>query len=227
MPSLEPSGDVYVLHLGDAENRFDGDWLKTVLDLVGKVANAPAPRALVTTATGKFWSLGLDLDWMAANPAEIEDHVARMHELMASVLVADFPTVAAIQGHAFAGGAMLALAHDTQIMREDRGYFCLPEIDLPVPFTPGLCGLIAARLPRRVAHEAMLTGRRYGGIDAAAAGIVDEAVPEPDVLPQALERARILAGKDARTLGAIKTRLYADVVATLRDRRANAVGAPA
>src|SRR5450755_1694992 len=58
MPSLEPFGDVYVLHLGDTENRFDGDWLKTVLDLVGEVANAPAPRALVTTATGKFWSLG-------------------------------------------------------------------------------------------------------------------------------------------------------------------------
>jgi len=47
---------------------------------------------------------------MAADPAQIEDHVARMHELMARVLVADFPTVAAIQGHAFAGGAMLALA---------------------------------------------------------------------------------------------------------------------
>jgi enoyl-CoA hydratase/carnithine racemase len=227
MPSLEHVGDVYVLRLGDAENRFDGDSLKTVLDLVGEVANAPAPRALVTTATGKFWSLGLDLDWMAANPAQIEDHLARMHELMARVLVADFPIVAAIQGHAFAGGAMLALAHDIQVMREDRGFFCLPEIDLPVPFTPGLSGLIAARLPRRVAHEAMLTGRRYGGIDAAAAGIVDEAVPEADVLPQALERARVLAGKDAGTLGTMKERLYADVVATLRDRSANAVGAPA
>ena len=68
---------------------------------------------------------------------------------------------------------------------------------------------------------------RYGGIDAAAAGIVDEAVPEADVLPQALERARILAGKDASTLGTIKARLYADVVATLRDRGANAVAAPA
>ena len=215
MPSLEPVGDVYVVHLGDAENRFDGDWLQTVLDLVDEVASAPAPRALVTTATGKFWSLGLDLDWMAANPAQIEDHIALMHELMARVLVADFPTVAAIQGHAFAGGAMLALAHDIQIMREDRGFFCLPEIDLPVPFTPGLCGLIAARLPRRVAHEAMLTGRRYGGIDAAAEGIVDEAVADPDVLPRALERARTLAGKDPHTLGTIKARLYADVVETL------------
>lgn len=227
MPSLERLGDVYVLHLGDAENRFDGDWLKTVLDLFGDVANAPAPRALVTTATGKFWSLGLDLDWMAANPAEIEHHVARMHELLARVLLADFPTVAAIQGHAFAGGAMLALAHDIQIMRADRGFFCLPEIDLPVPFTPGLSGLIAARLPGRVAHEAMLTGRRYGGIDAAAAGIIDEAVPEADVLPRALERARSLASKDATTLGTMKARLYADVVVTLRDRPANAVGAPA
>ena len=220
MPLLTSDGDVYLLHLGDDENRFDGDWLEGVLELLDEVAAAPAPRALVTAASGKFWSLGLDLEWMGANPDRVEAHVANMHELMARVLTADFATGAAIQGHAFAGGAMLALAHDVAVMRADRGFFCLPEIDLPIPFTQGLSDLIAARLPRRVAHEAMTTGRRYGGAEAAAAGIVDEAVAEADVLPRALERARALAGKDVATLATIKRRLYGEVASSLRDRAA-------
>lgn len=225
MPSLNLDGDVYLLHLGDAENRFDGDWLESVLELVEDVQAAEPPRALVTAAAGKFWSLGLDLEWMGTNADRVERHVANMHELMARLLVADFPTVAAIQGHAFAGGAMLALAHDIVVMRADRGFFCLPEIDLPIPFTQGLTDLIAARLPTRVAHEAMTTGRRYGGAEAAAAGIVDEAVAEHDVLPRALERARALAGKHAPTLGTIKRRLYGDVAAALRDPATAALAA--
>jgi Delta3-Delta2-enoyl-CoA isomerase len=84
---------------------------------------------------------------------------------------------------------MLALAHDQRTMRADRGYFCLPEVDIGIPFTPGMSALIAARLPVRTAHEAMTTGRRYGGEDAAAAGIADEAVTEEQVLPRAIVRA--------------------------------------
>lgn len=77
--------------------------------------------------------------------------------------------------------------------------------------------LIAARLPVRTAIESMTTGRRYGGSDAAAAGIVDEAVAEQDVLPRALDRAAALAGKDPATLQMIKQRLHARVLAALRE----------
>lgn len=110
---------------------------------------------------------------------------------------------------------MLALAHDYLLMREDRGYICLPEADLGLPFTPGMNSLLVSRLPRRTAHEVMVTGRRYGGKEAAAAGIVDAAVSEDDLLPQAIERAAGQAPKNPDTLRAIKGRIYEETIMLL------------
>lgn len=217
MPTLQRDGDVYLLDLGDGENRFNPTWVGAVEDALDEVAAAAAPRALVTMATGKMWSNGLDLEWMAANADEVQAFVPRVHALLAKVLALPVPAVAAIQGHCFAAGAMLAIAHDVRVMRADRGFFCLPEVDIRIPFTPHMASLIQARLSKKAAHEAMTTGRRYGGEDALAAGIVDRAVAEAEVLPVAVELAAALAPKDPGTLGAIKEVMYADTLALLRD----------
>lgn len=216
MPSLTREGDVLVLDIGADENRFSPDWLDGVEAALDEVSAAPAPRALVTAATGKFFSNGLDLDWLGQHPDEIDAYVLRVCGLLARVLELGVPTVAALQGHTFAAGAMLSLAHDFRVMRADRGYWCLPEVDIRIPFTVGMDALIRARLAKRTAHEAMTTGRRYGGEEALAAGIVDEAVPEDRVLAAAVERAGALAGKDPETLGKIKARMYADALVALR-----------
>lgn len=216
MASLTREGTVFVLDLGDGENRFNGESLDTLEACLQEV-EAGAPAALVTTARGKIWSNGLDLEWMASQGEGAVPFVGRVQELLARVLEIGVPTVAALQGHTFAAGAMLALAHDQRVMRADRGYFCLPEVDIGIPFTPGMSALIAARLPVRTAIESMTTGRRYGGRDAAAVGIVDEAVAEQDVLPRALERAAALAGKDPGTLQMIKQHLHAPALAALRE----------
>jgi enoyl-CoA hydratase/carnithine racemase len=226
MPHLDRDGDVFVLSLGEDENRFNPDWVDAVNAALDEVEAAPAPRALVTTAQGKIWSNGLDLDWFAANVDQIPAFVGRVHELFARVLTIGVPTVAALQGHTFAAGAMLALAHDQRVMRSDRGYFCLPEVDINIPFTHGMNALILDRLPINAAHEAMTTGRRYGGADAEQAGIVLAAVPEDDVLPRALELARPLAPKNPQTLAAIKRRMYTGTVAALRDEQANDLRVP-
>jgi len=67
---------------------------------------------------------------------------------------------------------MWALAHDLRVMRADRGFFCLPEVDIDLSFGRGTSELIRSRLTPAVAHEAMTTARRYGGEQALAAGIV-------------------------------------------------------
>jgi enoyl-CoA hydratase/carnithine racemase len=224
MPNMERDGDVFILNLGDDENRFNPDWMSAVSDLVDEAAAAPSPRALVTTASGKFWSNGLDLEWLGQNQDQIEPFVNQVHELFAKMLAAPMPTVAAIQGHCFAAGAMLALAHDWRLMRADRGFFCLPEADINIPFTPGMGALIQCKLSPATQTDAMLTGRRFGGEDALAAGIVSAAAAEDSVLADAVALATAQASKDGTTLGTIKSRMYASPLATLADRNANRLG---
>ena len=177
--------------------------------------SADAPKAVVTTGVGKFYSNGLDLDFMSSNPDAAESNLRDVHALFARVLAFPAPIVAGIQGHAFAAGAMLALAHDLCVMRGDRGYFCLPEVDLGIPFTAGMNALIRSRLPIATAHEAMTTARRYGGADAQAAGIVAATAGEGEVLDVAVALAEERAPKAGPVFGAIKARLYAEVIAEL------------
>ena len=219
MPSIDRHGDVFVIDLGDGENRFNDASLDELERCLQEV-EAAAPCGLVTTARGKHWSNGLDLEWLARQGEDAPAFLVRVHELLARVLEIGVPSVAALQGHTFAAGAMFALAHDDRVMRADRGFFCLPEVDLGLSFTPGMNALIAARLSPRAAHEAMTTGRRYGGVDAARAGLVEEAVEEDEVLPRALARAGAVTGKDPGTLKTIKQRLYRDALAALRGPRA-------
>jgi Delta3-Delta2-enoyl-CoA isomerase len=217
MPTMDRDAEVFVLNLGESENRFNPDWLAEAQQHLDTVASAGAPCALVTTATGKFYSNGLDLEWMGAHSDQLLSYLIEVHQLLERMLALPVPTVAAIPGHAFAAGAMLALAHDFRIMRADRGYFCLPEVDINIPFTRGMSALIQGRLSRKTAHEAMTTGRRYGGTDALAAGIVDAVAHEDDVLSEAVEMARALAGKAGPTLGTIKARMYPEALAALRE----------
>ncbi|MFA5787732.1 MAG: enoyl-CoA hydratase-related protein [Actinomycetota bacterium] len=221
MPRLDIDDNVYVLNLGDDENRFTPDWIGSVRGLLTEVAEADESRALVTTADGKFWSNGIDLAWLAEHLDQLDDFVEQIHGMFSQMLALPVPTIAAIQGHVFAGGAMLALAHDLRIMRADRGFFCLPEVDIRIPFTPGMGALIQAKLTPAAANAAMTTGARYGGGDALRLGLVDATAEEGQVLASALERIRPFAGKDRPTLGTIKQRMYASAIAVLGDRAAN------
>jgi enoyl-CoA hydratase/carnithine racemase len=217
MIDLDRQGDVFVLQLRGGENRFAPPFLDAFEAALEQIERTPGPAALVTTGEGKFFSNGLDMATLAEagkqGPEGLASYIGRVHRLFARVLAFPRITVAAINGHAFAGGLMLALAHDLRVMRADRGFLCLPEIDLRLNLQPGMTALIQAKLRRQVAHEAIVTGRRYGAADALARGMVDELAEEAAVLPRALALAAELAGKDPATLAALKRNLHG---ATLR-----------
>ena len=145
---LEQRGDVWVLAMRSGENRFNRDSIDALHAALDRVEQIDGPVALVTTGEGKFYSNGLDLDWLmssdaGANAATFIDDV---HRLLGRVLGFAGVTVAAVNGHAYAAGAMLTCAHDYVVMREDRGYWCLPEVDLGLPLSPAMYGVVASRL---------------------------------------------------------------------------------
>lgn len=213
MIDLERDGEVFVLRMRDGENRFTREWLAALHRALDEVAAAEGPAALVTTGAGKFYSNGLALDALAGQSADaIAAYLREVHALFARVLAFPRITVAAINGHAFAGGLMLALAHDFRLMRADRGYACLPEVDLRLALQPGMTAIIAGRLPKQTAHEMIVTGRRYGGADARALGVVGEALPEAELLPRAIAIAREGAAKDPKTVAALKRGLYGETL---------------
>jgi enoyl-CoA hydratase/carnithine racemase len=205
---------IAVLDLGDGENRFSPAWLDGLEAHLDEVeAHA---QGLVTIGAGKFYSNGLDLDFLMTNGDRAEWYVNRVQDLFARILTFPMPTVAAVNGHSFGAGAMLAIAHDYRVMREDRGYYCFPEVDINIPFTPGMAGLIQAKLGPQAAITAMTTGHRFGGPQALAAGLVDGTAAADRILDSAVERLSGLLGKNPDTVRAIKTTMFASVVAALR-----------
>lgn len=211
---VERRGDVAVLHWVDGENRYRPESLDRWEAVLTEVEGTQGPLAVVVTGQGKFFSNGLDLDWMRDHPADAGDVVRRVHQLLGRMMVLPAYTVGALNGHAFAGGAMLACGFDTRVMRTDRGYWCLPEVDLGLPLTVPMHQVVTARLPRAAAHDAIITGRRYTADDALQVGIVEHAEPEERVLERAVELAAAMAGKDRSVIATHKQLLFGDVATT-------------
>ena len=212
--SLTYDEKIAVLRLGDDENRFTPGFLDDV-DAAIDQALADGAEGLVTTGGAKFYSNGLDLDWLGAHSDQGPWYLGRVQGLLARLLTLPVPTAAAVVGHAFGAGAMLALAHDFRVMRSDRGFFCLPEVDIRIPFHPGMAALIQAKLTPQAAVGSMTTGRRFGGPEAREYGIVDATAAEADVTTAAVDLLRPLQGKDRGTLGAIKATMFGSVVDAL------------
>jgi enoyl-CoA hydratase/carnithine racemase len=213
-PRLEKDGTVAVISLGAGENRFNLDSIRAVDALLSEVEGADF-TALVTTAEGKIWSNGFDTPWIAANRDLAPETILSGERLLARMLTFPVPTVAALQGHCFAAGMLYALAHDLRVMRADRGFLCLPEVTFGAVFTPGMTDLLTSRMSPAVAHRAVVLGHRFGGAEALATALVDEAVAEDDVLGRAVALAGAYSGHSRDAVVALKRQLYARALGTL------------
>lgn len=220
--SLDRTDDVYILTMDSGENRMNADWLHAMNAALDEVGSGEAPVALVTTGTGKFFSNGLDLEWLKTGAVDMRSFVADVERVFARILGAPYFTVAACNGHTFAAGAMLAMAHDMRIMRSDRGYFCLPEVEIKIPLTAGMNALMVGTLPVVTVREVLVTGRRFGGAEASDKGIVNAAVPEDEVLARSVEIAAEHASKAGPTMAAIKRRMFLSAISLLENSQGTA-----
>ncbi len=204
MIELETRGDVRVIHWRDGENRFNRASVTAWHETLDELEAVTDRLALVATGEGKFFSNGLDLDSFGGDPSAAGEVIEGVHRLLGRLLVFPAYTVAALNGHAFAAGAMLTTTFDRRLMREDRGYWCLPEVDLGLPLTEAMVAAVTARLPTGTILEAMNSGHRYPAAEALAAGLVEGTASEEDLLDRAVGTAAALAAKDRSVIATHK-----------------------
>ncbi len=223
---LKKEGDVYILTMQAGENRFNRGFIDAMNGALDEVEKSTGPAALVTIGgEEKFYSNGLDLPWlMSLDKAKLNPFIKDVNKLLGRVMGFPVATVAAMNGHSFAAGAMLALAHDFRVMRADRGFFCLPEVDINIPIAPGMMALIESRLTPKVLRFSVLTGARTGGLESKEMGIVDEAVPADQVLPRAIAIAASLANKGRNIYGILKRTMYAEAISLLEGGEVDTAG---
>jgi len=163
----------------------------------------PALRVGILTGTGRFFSAGWDLAGATQGEAIDADHGPGGFAGLTEFFSLQKPVIAAVNGLAMGGGFELALAADL-IVASDTAEFALPEVKLGMVADSGGVLRLPRRLPRAIALEMLLTGRRMGALEAARWGLVNRVVA-PDALletAQALAQEMVLAAPLA--LAAVK-----------------------
>ena len=212
---LTRSDDVFILTMTDGENRWNTTFVRAFATALDEVERSTGPAALVTTsASEKFFSNGLDLEWVSSSGkhtgGDRSVFGAEFMALMGRIITLPIPTIVAINGHAFGAGFMTSLCHDVRYMRIDRGFICANEMQLGMVIPPPELALFRHKLPAHTFFETVQLARRWGGPDALTAGIVQGTVGIEELLPVAIARARELAplGSNRAAYGGQKESLF-------------------
>jgi enoyl-CoA hydratase/carnithine racemase len=208
---------VAVVTMNDGENRFNPQFLEAFVRVLDEVEHETHANALIVTSSHeKIFCNGIDLDWLLPliQKKDSEAAVPFFHDLMGffkRILLYPMPTIAAISGHAFAGGAIMSCAFDFRFMRSDRGFFCFPEVDLGIPFLPGMIAIIKKAIPLYKFEELQYSGKRATAKECEAHHIAIKACHIDDLMNEAVSFAKGL-NKRREIIAEMKKRMYEDIV---------------
>ncbi|MRR16245.1 MAG: enoyl-CoA hydratase/isomerase family protein [Deltaproteobacteria bacterium] len=179
--AIKMEGQVAVMTLDEGENRLNLDFLGKFLDALEEIEKKTDANVLVVRgAHDKIFSNGIDLEWLMPimqknDTATAKKFIETMMTLFRKIALFPMPTIAAITGHAFAGGAILCCYFDFRFMRSDRGFMCFPEVDLGIPFLPGMMTAMKKAIPRYKLDEMVLTGKRVTAQELADHHVITKA----------------------------------------------------
>ncbi len=212
MIELDRDGGIFVATMNNGPNMIEPAWQARMLEVLDEVeAGSEGECGLVLTGEGKSFSNGLNVEVVMGLKGEDRARFGEaMLEITGRLLLLPVPTVAAINGHAFAAGAFLALACDYRIMREDRGWFCISEVDVGVPIGPPMMNLLRSKVSPQAARDAVLSGKRYVADEAVAVGFADAKAAESDLIREATALATSLSTKERRIFKTLKQQLHAE-----------------
>jgi len=217
--TLEIRDEIAVLTLDRPKaNAFSPD-LVTELSAALEAQAAARGIVLASSSPGIFsagWDLPLIVDF---DRKAMEEFVGAYCDLVRQLFVMGPPVVAALPGHAIAGGLIVAMAADERIAAQGKGKFGLSEVVLGVSVPQCLMEPFRHVVGPRAMERLAATGENVGVEQALAVGLVDRAVAAEELLDRAVERARFLAGLSGAAYAAIKLRSRAAAIARFDQAR--------
>jgi enoyl-CoA hydratase/carnithine racemase len=193
-------------------NALNGAMVEELSAMVERARSDESVRGVVLASDRpKFFSGGFDvMEVFEFDRETMTEFFGRFIDLYEGLLDLPRPVVAAVSGHAFAGGAVLALGCDSRVMAEGDYGFALNEINLGIVLPPGMIRMAVRAAGARSARELVVEGRTFTPRQSLEAGLASEVVAPEDALEQAVRRARALAEKPPSTYGSVK-RLFNEV----------------
>ncbi len=214
----EKDQTVAIIYLDNGPNKQNLSFANELKEMLDEILVDKEVHALVlTSADEKNWSQGVDLDWMMTRFAEqdqdsVRAFMFRMNDVFKTLLLYPVPVIAAINGHAFGNGAMLACACDFRLMRADKGYLCFPEVDVGIPFLPGMIAWVKKAIPEHLFQEMKLTGRRLTAEELETHHVVRKACAgHEELMEHTLEFAHTFQKKRG-IFGEMKKRMHRHII---------------
>jgi enoyl-CoA hydratase/carnithine racemase len=183
-----------------------------------------AVRAVVLTGEGSFFSFGFDIPlFLSYSRERFSEFLRDFTAFYTRLFLFPKPVVAAVNGHAIAGGCMLALACDERVMAAGRARIGLNEIEFGSTIFAGSAEMLRFATGEARATRTLYSGGMFVAEEALALGLVDEVTAADEVMPRALARAEVLAKKSSAAFASMKQLLREPVGRFMREREAASI----
>lgn len=215
--------EVAVITWDNGENRHNPTFVGELLTCFDEIeADTSTSAVVITSSDQKNWSQGIDLQWIMgafSDPNrhdEIRDFLHSLNKIFSRALLFPMPVIASINGHAFGDGSIYSCACDFRMMLGNRGFFCFPEVDVNIPFMPGMWAIVKKAVPYYQLEEMALKGKRVGGQEALENHIVSQIFDDPETLLKSAIEFGASFNKPRGIFGEMKRRMNKNIVEVIQ-----------
>ncbi len=179
---------IAVVSMCNGANRQNLEFAQGMMQCFDEIMEERSLFSMILTSTDeKNFSQGIDVEWLGQKMQDqefdtIKSFMNTMNQIFKRMLLMPMPVIAAINGHAYGNGAMLACACDFRFMRKDKGFFCFPEVDVSIPFLPGMIAFVRKSIPEFQFNEMILSGKRMTAGELAASHAIVKACENQEML---------------------------------------------
>jgi len=217
---IEKTGDVAVLRMAHGKaNALDTELCRELARRLDEAGDSH--RAVVLTGQDRMFSAGVDLRRIQqGGRAYTREFIRALSDAFLAVFSFPGPVIAAVNGHAIAGGAILAAACDRRVMNSAHGRIGVTELLVGVPFPLVALEILRCAYGSHRLAELTYLGRTYPGEQALALGLADELAEPESVLPRAVDLAARLAAVPAPTFRHTKAQIHRPFDTRIGEQRA-------